>query len=79
MAQKEEAPDAVTAPRAKRNTTSSATPTSTNRAKQGHRPVYTIRLRPEPGIDAVRSLRALLKAALRRYGLRCTDIRGGGP
>lgn len=38
------------------------------------RAVYVVRLRPEGGMtedDATRSLRALLKCALRSYGLRC--------
>jgi hypothetical protein len=34
------------------------------------RPVFVLRLRPEPRIDAIRALRALLKVALRRFGLR---------
>lgn len=34
------------------------------------RPIFLLRLRPEPGVDAIRALRALLKAALRRFGLR---------
>jgi hypothetical protein len=39
------------------------------------RPVFTLELRPEPGVDPVLALRALLKAALRRYGMRCTSAR----
>ena len=35
------------------------------------RPIYLLELRPEPGVDPIRALRALLKASLRRYGLRC--------
>jgi hypothetical protein len=38
------------------------------------RPVYILTLRAEPGVDDTRALRALLKAALRRYGLRCLSI-----
>jgi hypothetical protein len=38
---------------------------------------FTVTLRPLPGCDGVRALRALLKRALRTYGLKCTDIRGG--
>jgi hypothetical protein len=34
------------------------------------RPIYTIRLRPEPGVDGIKSLRFLLKRAL-RWGLKC--------
>jgi hypothetical protein len=37
-------------------------------------PVYTIRLRPLPGVDAIRQLRALLKRALRSHGLKCISI-----
>lgn len=39
------------------------------------RPTYTIQLRPEPKVDGPRALRAFLKAALRRYGLRCLTVR----
>jgi hypothetical protein len=38
------------------------------------RPTYRMLLRPEPHIDGERALRALLKIALRRLGLRCTSI-----
>jgi hypothetical protein len=31
-------------------------------------------LQPEPGVDAIRSLRWALKSLLRRWGLRCVDI-----
>jgi hypothetical protein len=34
------------------------------------RPTFTVRLRAEPGVDPIRAMRALLKAALRRFGLR---------
>jgi hypothetical protein len=39
----------------------------------GHadRPTFVLRLRPEPGVDPIRSLRGLLKVALRRFRLRC--------
>jgi hypothetical protein len=30
-----------------------------------------LELRPEPGVDPVLALRALIKIALRRYGMRC--------
>jgi hypothetical protein len=33
---------------------------------------------PQPGVDGIRSLRAFLKTALRRYGLQCTAARGDG-
>jgi len=39
------------------------------------RAVYVVRLRPERGVDGVRALRSLLKAALRRHGLRCLSAR----
>ena len=39
------------------------------------RPVYTVRLRALPGVDAVRALRAALKVLLRRFGLRAVDVR----
>ena len=35
------------------------------------RPTFTITLRPEPGVDPIHALRAVLKSLLRRYGLRC--------
>jgi len=35
------------------------------------RPTYALRLRAEPGINAIHALRAVLKTMLRRYGLRC--------
>jgi hypothetical protein len=38
------------------------------------RPTFIIHLRPEPGIDAIRALRAALKSLLRSFGLRCTHI-----
>jgi len=39
------------------------------------RPTFTVRLRPErPGVDPTRALRALLKVALRRFGLRALSV-----
>jgi len=35
------------------------------------RPTFTLTFRAEPGIDAIKAVRALLKSALRRYGMRC--------
>jgi len=35
------------------------------------RPTYALKLRAEPGVDAIHALRAVLKTMLRRYGLRC--------
>ena len=40
------------------------------------RPVFTVRFRAASGVDAIRALRALLKLALRRWGLRCLTIEG---
>jgi hypothetical protein len=39
------------------------------------RPTFTVTLVAMPGVDGIKSFRALLKAALRRYGLRAIDIR----
>jgi hypothetical protein len=41
---------------------------------EDERASYLLMVRAEPGVDAVRSLRALLKAMLRTYGLRCVKI-----
>src|SRR5262245_31309097 len=41
------------------------------------RPIFTIEVRAEPGIDAIRALRLGLKRMLRYYGLRCISIREG--
>jgi hypothetical protein len=41
----------------------------------GDRPIFTIRVRPQPGVDAIRALRALLKVALRRFGLKAIEVR----
>jgi hypothetical protein len=38
------------------------------------RPIFVVQVRAEPGVDEVRTLRALLKAMLRTYGLRCVGI-----
>jgi hypothetical protein len=39
------------------------------------RPVFLLRLRPEPHVtDPVRSLRNMLKAALRRFGMRAISV-----
>ena len=37
-------------------------------------PIYIMRLQAEPGIDAPRALRWLLKAMLRQYRLRCISL-----
>jgi len=38
------------------------------------RPIYVIRLRAAPGVDGIRALRAFLKVALRRFGLRAVSV-----
>jgi hypothetical protein len=38
------------------------------------RPVFTITLRPEPGVDPVRALRHALKRLLRDFGMRAITI-----
>jgi len=51
-------------------TMSSATKPTTDE----QRPVFVLESRPEPNVvDPVRALKALLKSALRRHGLRCTS------
>jgi hypothetical protein len=37
--------------------------------------VYVVRLRPLPGVDAIKALRRGLKYLLRYCGLRCTEVR----
>lgn len=43
------------------------------------RPVFTLRLRAEPGVNPIRALRQALKTALRRFGFRCVEIRRDPP
>lgn len=38
------------------------------------RPRYIVTIRPEPGVDGVSALRAFLKVALRRFGMRCVAL-----
>jgi hypothetical protein len=38
------------------------------------RTIYLVKIRPKPGVDDVRALRAWLKEGLRTYGLRCVGI-----
>jgi hypothetical protein len=38
------------------------------------RPLFVVSLRPEPGVDGLRALRAALRTLLRRHGLRCVRI-----
>ena len=37
--------------------------------------IFMLTLVAKPGSDPIRSLRWLLKVALRRFGLRCTNMR----
>jgi hypothetical protein len=37
--------------------------------------MFVVQLRAEPGVDGIRAFRALLKVALRRFGLRAVDAR----
>jgi hypothetical protein len=51
---------------------------TTRKPDRGHQkppPVFTLKLRALPNVDATRALRALLKTALRRHGLVCTSIK----
>jgi len=47
--------------------------TTTKNATSTARPRFVITFTPGPGVDAIRSLRLLLKAAKRRFGLIATD------
>jgi len=38
-----------------------------------HRPAFSATFVAEPGVDGIKSFRALLKSALRRFGLRAID------
>jgi hypothetical protein len=38
------------------------------------RPTFQVHFRPEPRVDGIRALRQLLKAALRRFGLRAVYV-----
>jgi len=51
------------------------TTTDSTKRTGKERPVFVLELRPEPGVDPVLALRALLKVALRRFGLRCVAAR----
>jgi hypothetical protein len=35
---------------------------------------FTVTLVPEPGVDGIKALRWVLKSALRKHGLKCTDV-----
>jgi hypothetical protein len=41
---------------------------------KNERPTYALRIRAEPGVDAIRALRAWLKRGLRDFGLRCLEL-----
>jgi hypothetical protein len=38
------------------------------------RPIYIAKFRPLPDVDPVRSLRVMLKEALRLHGLQCLSL-----
>jgi hypothetical protein len=46
-----------------------------DRGRQKPPPVFTLQLTALPNVDAIRALRALLKVALRRFGLRALSVR----
>jgi hypothetical protein len=52
---------------------------STKSGSSAARPTYVLTLRAAPGYDDIRSLRALLKIAGRRYGLRALSVRKVSP
>jgi hypothetical protein len=41
------------------------------RRNTAERPLFVLKLRPEPGVDGTRALRRFLKVALRSFRLRC--------
>jgi hypothetical protein len=49
--------------------------TTTSTAPAKDRPTFTLQLRPEPGVDPVLALRAVLKNALRYHGMRCVSAK----
>jgi len=50
------------------------TPANTTKPTAMERPVFVARFRALPDVDAVRSLRLMLKGALRLHGLQCLSI-----
>jgi hypothetical protein len=38
------------------------------------RPIFVVRVRAEPRVDPIKALRAFLKVALRRFGLRAVSV-----
>jgi hypothetical protein len=49
-----------------------------NRRNECSGPIYVLRLRVLPGRDGICGLKAILKIALRRYGLRALEVREVG-
>jgi hypothetical protein len=45
------------------------------RARPEKQSTFVLTLRAVPGVDGIRALRAVLKTALRRHGLRATNAR----
>jgi hypothetical protein len=45
-----------------------------NRTSTSRREAYVLTLRPMPGVDGIRALRAALKFLLRRFGLKAVKI-----
>jgi hypothetical protein len=43
--------------------------------KADQQPVFVVALRAQANVDGYRAMRALLKSALRKHGLRCIAIR----
>lgn len=50
-----------------------------DRVAASMRPVYTLRIRPEPGVNDRVALRMAVKAMLRGYGYRIVDYRRNPP
>jgi hypothetical protein len=46
----------------------------TTRQQAAQRREFVLRLTAKPGSNSTTALRALLKLALRRFGLRCTSV-----
>jgi len=38
------------------------------------RPIFILEFRAQPGIDAIRAVKALLKFSLRRFGLKAVSV-----
>ena len=47
---------------------------NTTKPAATERPVYVARFCALPGVDAIRSLRLMLKSALRLHGLKCLSL-----